>query len=76
MGRGGPAATSMKPIANPGQLGPDVPAWVIGRNSIEFGWNDPDRSAADTRRIRFGSGLTGDLYFPANVAAGTKLKSL
>ena len=76
MGRGGPAATSMKPIAKPGQLGPDVPAGVIGRNSIEFGWNDPDRSAADTRRIRFGSGLTGDLYFPANVAAGTKLPTV
>src|SRR6185369_5459119 len=27
----GPAATAMKPVANPGQLGPDVPAWVIAR---------------------------------------------
>jgi hypothetical protein len=26
-----PTATAMKPVANPGQLGPDVPAWVIAR---------------------------------------------
>jgi dienelactone hydrolase len=76
MGRGGLAPTAMKPVANPGQLTPDVPAWVIARNSAEFGWNEPDRSAADTRRIRLGSGLTGDLYFPVNVAAGTKLPAV
>jgi dienelactone hydrolase len=61
----GPTATATKPVANPGQLQPDVAGWVIGRNSQEFGWNDPDRSAADARRIRFGSGITGDLFFPA-----------
>ena len=72
----GPAPTSMKPVANPGQLGPDVPGWVIGRNSVEFGWNDPDRSAVDTRRIRFGPGLTGDLYFPAGTPADKKLPTV
>ncbi len=72
----GPSPTSMKPVANPGQLGPDVPAWVIARNSIEFGWNDPDRSAADTRRIRFSNGLTGDLYFPAGTPANAKLPTV
>ncbi|MEO7412401.1 MAG: alpha/beta fold hydrolase [Opitutaceae bacterium] len=75
-GRGGPAATSMKPIANAGQLGPDVAGWVIGRNSVEFGWNDPARAAADTRRIRFGSGLTGDLYFPAGTPENAKLPTV
>lgn len=80
-GRGGfpgraPASTSMKPVANPGQLAPDVPGWVVGRNSIEFGWNDPARSAADTRRIRFGSGVTGDLYFPAGTPEGAKLPTV
>ena len=72
----GPAPTAMKPVANPGQLGPDVPAWVIARNSAEFGWNDPDRAAADTRRIRFGAGLTGDLYFPAGTPADRKLPTV
>lgn len=72
----GPSPTSMKPVANPGQLGPDVPGWVIARNSVEFGWNDPDRSAADTRRIRFGAGLTGDLYFPAGTPADKKLPTV
>lgn len=68
----GPTGTATKPVANPSQLAPDVPAWVIARNSQEFGWRDPERSAADSRRIRFGDGLTGDLYFPAAAAAGRK----
>jgi len=72
----GPATTAMKPVANPGQLGPDVPAWVIARNSGSFGWNDPARSAADTRRIRFGGGITGDLYFPAGTPADKKLPTV
>ncbi|MBI5766174.1 MAG: alpha/beta fold hydrolase [Verrucomicrobia bacterium] len=75
-GRGGPAPTPTKPVANPGQLAPDVPAWVIARNSQEFGWRDPERSAADSRRIRFGSGLTGDLYFPAGAPADKKLPAV
>jgi len=69
----GPASTATKPVANPGQLGPDVAGWVIGRNSASFGWNDPARAAADSRRIRFGSGITGDLYFPAGTPADKKL---
>ena len=72
----GPQATATKPVANPGQLLPDVAGWVIGRNSAEFGWNDPDRSAADSRRIRFGSGITGDLYFPAGTPADKKLPAV
>ena len=72
----GPTSTATKPVANPGQLQPDVPGWVIARNSQEFGWNDPARAAADSRRIRFGSGLTGDLYFPAGLAAETKLPTV
>lgn len=72
----GPTATATKPIANPGQLGPDVPAWVIARNSASFGWNDPARSAADSRRIRFGGGITGDLYFPAGTPADKRLPTV
>jgi dienelactone hydrolase len=75
-GRGGPAATATKPIANPGQLAPDVAGWVIGRRSQEFGWTAEDGAAADSKRIRFGSGLTGDLYFPAGTADGKKLPAV
>jgi pimeloyl-ACP methyl ester carboxylesterase len=55
---------------------PDVPAWVIARNSREFGWSEPARSAADSRRIRFGAGITGDLFFPAGTPADTKLPAV
>lgn len=72
----GPAATVTKPIANPGQLGPDVPAWVIGRKSPEFGWTEADGAIADSRRIRFGNGITGDLFFPAGMAADAKLPAV
>jgi dienelactone hydrolase len=72
----GPAPTAMKPVANPGQLGPDVAGWVIARNSPSFGWNDPARAAADTRRVRFGGGITGDLYFPAGTPADKKLPAV
>lgn len=71
-----PVSTPTNPAANPGQLSPDVAGWVIGRNSIEFGWNDPDRLAADSRRIRFGSGITGDLYFPAGTFPDQKLPTV
>ena len=72
----GPASTATKPVANPGQLGPDVAAWVIARNSASFGWNDPARAAAASRRIRFGGGITGDLFFPAGTAADKKLPAV
>ncbi len=72
----GPQATATKPVANPGQLLPDVAGWVIARNSAEFGWNDPDRSNADSRRIRFGGGITGDLYFPMGTPADKKLPAV
>ncbi|MEY2877694.1 MAG: hypothetical protein RLZZ15_74 [Verrucomicrobiota bacterium] len=75
-GRGGATSTATKPVANPGQLAPDVAGWVIARNSAEFGWRDPDRATADSRRLRFGSGLTGDLYFPANTPADKKLPAV
>lgn len=73
----GPTPTATKPVANPGQLQPDVPAWVIARNSQEFGWNEPDRSLADSRRIRFANNaLTGDLFFPAGTPEDRKLPTV
>jgi dienelactone hydrolase len=72
----GPSPTPTKPVVNPGQLAPDVPAWVISRKSIEFGWTETDGAAADSKRLRFGGGLTGDLYFPAGTAEGAKLPAV
>jgi dienelactone hydrolase len=72
----GPPPPPTKPVANPGQLAPDVPGWVIARNSIEFGWNDPARSSVDCRRVRFGGNLTGDLYYPKGTPEGTKLPTV
>jgi hypothetical protein len=52
-GRGGPpaappggAARDATPGPNPGQLRPDVPAWVIQRGGTSFGWVEPGRSLA------------------------------
>jgi dienelactone hydrolase len=72
----GPSPTATKPVANPGQLLPDVAAWVIARSSQEFGWAEPDRSLADSRRIRFGTGITGDLFLPAGTPEGAKLPAV
>jgi len=60
----------------PGQLAPDVPAWVIGRGIQEFGWTDTDNAAVDSVRLRFGHGLHGDLYFPKERTEGEKLPTV
>jgi dienelactone hydrolase len=67
LGRGAPAAGP-----NPAQLGPDVVAWVIQRAN-SFGWFDPQKSATESRKITFGDGVTGDLYYPAGTAPDAKL---
>jgi pimeloyl-ACP methyl ester carboxylesterase len=77
---GGGASPGASEIAkgatgNPGQLAPDVPAWVIGRGGGSFGWRVPEKNEVTSRRIRFG-GVTGDLYYPVNTPAGTKLKTV
>ena len=58
--------------APPGLTAPDVPAWVISRGGQEFGWLEPEKDQVDSRRIRFGDGLTGDVYFTKNAAAGQR----
>ena len=58
----------------PGQLGPDVPAWVISRKISEFGWTAEDGAIAASKRINFGAeNLRGDLYYPAGTPEGSKL---
>jgi len=61
---------------NPGQLRPDVPAWVIQRGGNSFGWVDPGRSLAAMRPMTFGYGITGHLYYPNNTPAGTRLPAV
>jgi dienelactone hydrolase len=68
--RGGPAGP------NPGQLRPDVPAWVIQRGGTAFGWVEPGRSLAAMRPMTFGYGITGHLYYPNNTPAGTRLPAV
>jgi pimeloyl-ACP methyl ester carboxylesterase len=50
-----------------------MPGWVIARSSQEFGWLDSEKNNVDSKRIRFGSTITGDLYYPINTPADAKL---
>jgi pimeloyl-ACP methyl ester carboxylesterase len=72
----GPTVVAKGGIGNPGQLLPDVPAWVIGRGGQEFGWLEPEKNEVDSRKFRFGSGLSGDFYYPAKTPANTKLPTV
>ncbi len=58
---------------NPGQVTPDLPAWVMDRGGTAFGWLEPEKSETASRRVHFGDGVTGDLYYPANTPVGKKL---
>jgi len=78
-GRGpvpGPTVVALGNTGNPGQLAPDVPAWVISRGGQEFGWLEPEKNDVDSRKLRFGVGLTGDLYTPAHAPKGAKLPTV
>jgi dienelactone hydrolase len=79
-GRGpppGPTTVAKGATGNPGQLAPDVPAWVISRGGIqEFGWLEPEKNQVDSRKVRFGQGVSGDLYYPAGLPEGTKLPAV
>ncbi|MGV8093453.1 MAG: alpha/beta fold hydrolase [Mangrovibacterium sp.] len=68
----GPTEIAKGHIGNPGQLAPDVPAWVIAAGGQSYGWPSPEKDGVDSRRIRFG-GVTGDLYYPAGTPEGKKL---
>jgi dienelactone hydrolase len=67
-GRGGAPTNG----PNPAQLGPDVIAWAIQRAG-SFGWLEPQKSLTESKKISFGDGVTGDLYYPAGTAANAKL---
>lgn len=71
----GPTVVAEGKTGNPGQLSPDVAAWVISGTSPEYGWLEPERSTVDSRRIRFGN-VTGDLYYPSDIKEGEKLPTV
>jgi pimeloyl-ACP methyl ester carboxylesterase len=72
----GAAAAPAAPVANPGQVTPNLPAWVIGNGGNSYGWLEPEKSEAASRHIMFGPGLAGDLYYPKNAPAGKKLPAV
>jgi cephalosporin-C deacetylase-like acetyl esterase len=45
-------------------------------SATDFGWIDPERSAVTTHVVTFGEGVKGDLYYPSNTPAGTKLPTV
>jgi pimeloyl-ACP methyl ester carboxylesterase len=73
---GAPAAGRGAGGPNPGQLRPDVPAWVIQRGGTSFGWVEPGRSLAAMRPMTFGYGVAGHLYYPNNTPSGTRLPAV
>lgn len=72
----GPTIVAQRKTGNPGQILPDVPAWVIAAGGSEYGWLEPEKNQVESRRIRFGINVTGDIYYPANTPAGTKLPTV
>jgi pimeloyl-ACP methyl ester carboxylesterase len=61
---------------NPGQVTPDLPAWVIGNGGTAYGWLEPQKSLTASRSIIFGGNLKGDLYYPAHTVPGTRLPTI
>jgi pimeloyl-ACP methyl ester carboxylesterase len=77
-GAAGPGAVAAPsaPVANPGQVTPNLPAWVIGNGGNSYGWLEPEKSETASKHITFGPGLAGDLYYPKNAPAGKKLPAV
>lgn len=63
-------------VSTAGQVTPDLPAWVIARGGVDFGWLEPQKDQTVSRRINFGGGLTGDLYYPKGTPPGKKLPTV
>ncbi|MCA9260362.1 MAG: acetylxylan esterase, partial [Planctomycetales bacterium] len=60
---------------DPGQLGPDVDAWVIRRGSGEFGWTREFNAHARRRTVRFNH-VSGQLYLPADAPDDARLPTV
>src|SRR5271157_1839975 len=61
---------------NPGQVTPDLVNWVIQRGGGSFGWLEPQKRRTTSRPISFGFSVRGDLYYPADTPANTKLPTV
>jgi len=72
-GRRIPRRAPIPGIASAGQVTPDLPAWVIARGGVDFGWLEPQKNLTASKRVRFGGNLTGDLYYPKDAPPGKKL---
>lgn len=75
-GRGGAAGGDG---ANPGQVSPDVPAWVIQRSlagTQEFGWFVEEGNATASQPLTFGANVHGTLYYPKDTPPGTRLPTV
>jgi pimeloyl-ACP methyl ester carboxylesterase len=69
-----PAPPANQP--NPGQVTPNLPAWVIANGGTSYGWLDPQKSRTSSRHIIFGNGLAGDIYYPSDTPQGKKLPTV
>ncbi len=74
--RGGPRGGVPATGPNPGQLKPDVPAWVIQNGGGSYGWIEPAKSMAAMRKINFGYNVSGDLYYPKDTPPNTKIPAV
>jgi pimeloyl-ACP methyl ester carboxylesterase len=78
-GRGGrgPLPGGGRGVAgNPGQVTPDLVAWVIQNGGNAYGWLEPQKSLTTSRPVTFGFNVRGDLYYPANTPANAKLPTV
>lgn len=71
-----PIRAATRPGTNPGQVVPDLVNWVIQRGGTSFGWLQPEAGLTTSRQITFGSGIRGDIYFPANADRSVKLPTV
>jgi dienelactone hydrolase len=73
-GRAAPAGG--RAAGNPGQVTPDLVAWVIGNGGNAYGWLEPQKSLTTSRPLTFGFNVRGDLYYPANTPENAKLPTV
>jgi len=75
---GGPSARLAGVRAlEPSRTAPDVPGWVIERNSAEFGWREPERSLVQAHPVVFGhGGVEGMLYAPRDAPDNARLPTV
>src|SRR5262249_46540959 len=61
---------------NPGQVTPDLVAWVIQRGGNQFGWLEPQKSQTTSKTVTFGYNVKGDLYYPAGAPENARLPTV